>query len=197
MNQTISPTVKRTKQHIRQAFASLLKEKNSLSNITITELVQRAEVSRSAFYAHYRNLHDVVVDFQAEIFENFFSSEAVEEAPTIDDYFVKLTEFLRDNEATYRQLLASSEGLEYGFLLDRAICQQCYRIFCRVDGVNSRSQQELETDINFFVDGFTGLLIKYYRREIDLTLEQIVNYSREKAKIFFPRVIRPGQMLGL
>ncbi len=188
MNQTVSPTIRRTKQHIRQAFASLLEEKKSLNNITITELVERAEVSRATFYTHYKNLHAVVVDFQTEIFENFFSYVAAEQIPTMDEYFAKLTEFLYRNESTYRQLLASPEGLEYGFLLNQAICQQCYRIFRETDKVQGCSAQQLKTSINFFVDGFTGLLIKYYRQELDLTLEQIVDYSIEAAKLLLPAI---------
>jgi len=186
MKQTVSPTVKRTKQHIRQAFASLLEEKKSLNNITITELVQRAEVSRSAFYTHYKNLHAVVIDFQTEIFDNFFSPGVTEQIPNIDEYFVKLAEFLRSNETVYRQLVASPEGLEYGFLLNQAICRQCYQILHRSNDMRGCSPQQLKTSINFFVDGFTGLLIKYYRQELDLTLEQIVDYSKEVVKTFLP-----------
>ncbi len=192
MNQTISPTIKRTKQRIRQAFAGLLEDKKSLNNITITELVKRADVSRSAFYTHYKNLHDVVVDFQTEIFENFFSYATFGQIPTIDEYFTKLTEFLHRNEAIYRQLLASPEGLEYGFLLNKAICRQCYQIFREANDAHGRSAEELKTSINFFVDGFTGLLIKYYRQEIDLSLEQIVHYSLGIAETLLPQVVSPG-----
>lgn len=188
MTQVTSPTVRRTKQRIRQAFAGLLEEKKSLNNITITELVERAEVSRSTFYTHYKNLHAVVVDFQTEIFENFFSYVVAEQIPTVDDYFTKLTEFLYRNESTYRQLLASPEGLEYGFLLNQAICRQCYRIFHGTDRMQGDSARQLKTRINFFVDGFTGLLIKYYRQELDLTLEQIVSYSMGVAKLLLPAV---------
>ncbi len=189
MDQTISPAIKRTKQRIRQAFASLLEEKKSLSNITITELVKRAGVSRSVFYTHYKNLHAVIVDFQTEIFENFFSYTTFEQTPTAEEYFTKLTEFLHHNEAIYRQLLSSPEGLEYGFLLNQDICRQCYQIFSEANDAKKRTAEELKTSINFFVDGFTGLLIKYYRQELDLTLEQIVNYSMEAAKTLLPQVI--------
>ena len=36
----------KTRQKIREAFAELLKEKNELSNMTVTELVKLADITR-------------------------------------------------------------------------------------------------------------------------------------------------------
>lgn len=196
----------RTRERIRKALASLLEEKKSLSNITITELTERANVSRSTFYTHYKNLHAVVVDFQTEIFDNFFaaiktphstgnnpsqdlvfSENASEQnpnladnsAPTIDDFFDRLADFLRANETTYRQLLSSSEALEYGLALNQTICEQCFRFLKHRGDLHRHPIYHLKIDINFFVDGLIGLLTKYFRDEIDLTLDQIIDYAKE------------------
>ena len=49
----------KTRQKIREAFAELLKEKNELSNMSVTELVKLADITRSTFYTHYDSIYDV------------------------------------------------------------------------------------------------------------------------------------------
>lgn len=44
----------RTENAIRQAFLSLLKDKE-LNNLSVSELCQQAQVSRNAFYQHYES----------------------------------------------------------------------------------------------------------------------------------------------
>ena len=49
----------RTKESIREAFFSLLAEKN-LGRITVTELIKRAGINRSTFYKHYLDIPDLM-----------------------------------------------------------------------------------------------------------------------------------------
>lgn len=43
----------KTRNLIRGTFAELLYEKKNINKITVTELVQRADINRSTFYSHY------------------------------------------------------------------------------------------------------------------------------------------------
>lgn len=56
----------RSRRLIRQAFLELLMEKN-FEKITITDIVNRADLNRSTFYAHYPDIHGVVEEIQDEI----------------------------------------------------------------------------------------------------------------------------------
>ena len=47
---------RKTRANIKKVFAQLLAEKRELSKITVTELVQRANISRGAFYSHYDDI---------------------------------------------------------------------------------------------------------------------------------------------
>ena len=49
--------VRRTLKAIRYAFYKLVLEKN-YSDISITELTERAEINRKTFYLHYSSLED-------------------------------------------------------------------------------------------------------------------------------------------
>lgn len=58
-----------TKDNIKNALKSLLKEK-SLKSVTVTELVKKAGVSRTAFYRNYESMEDIL----SEIGEGFIST---------------------------------------------------------------------------------------------------------------------------
>lgn len=60
---------KKTLRAIRQAFYDLRKQKK-LEAITVTELCRSAEISKAAFYLHYRDIYDLSEKLQAEVIES-------------------------------------------------------------------------------------------------------------------------------
>ena len=59
---------RRSRQMIRQAFEELLRERE-LSKITVIDIVQRADLNRSTFYAHYPDIYGIVDEIQEEILQ--------------------------------------------------------------------------------------------------------------------------------
>ena len=59
---------RRSRRLIRQAFEKLLKEKE-FSKITVTDIVERADLNRSTFYAHYPDIYGIVEEMQNEIMQ--------------------------------------------------------------------------------------------------------------------------------
>ena len=49
----------RTKKMIRTAFAELIGEKKMISNISVSELAERADIAKSTFYNHYEDIYAV------------------------------------------------------------------------------------------------------------------------------------------
>ena len=69
MNLPEKPTdrrVLRTKKNIRQAFLHLLSEK-SLSQITVKELSDLADINRKTFYMYYSNIEDIFAELEDEL----------------------------------------------------------------------------------------------------------------------------------
>lgn len=65
---------KKTRQAIYDAFTGLL-EKKSYSNITIQEIIDRADIGRSTFYAHFETKDELLHTLCADIFDHVFSTE--------------------------------------------------------------------------------------------------------------------------
>lgn len=53
---------------IRQAFEDLLKERG-FHKISVTDIVSRADLNRSTFYAHYPDIYGIVDEMQDEIIQ--------------------------------------------------------------------------------------------------------------------------------
>lgn len=60
----------RVERLIRSAFAELLEEKE-FSDIKVTDIIQRADVSRSAFYSHYEDKFDLIAQIEKELMDGF------------------------------------------------------------------------------------------------------------------------------
>lgn len=56
----------RSRRMIREAFLELLEEKE-FPKITVTDIVKRADLNRSTFYAHYPDVNGVIEEIQDEI----------------------------------------------------------------------------------------------------------------------------------
>ena len=52
----------RSKRLIRQAFAELMQEKQSIDKITVKEIIERADISKSTFYSHYQDIYALLED---------------------------------------------------------------------------------------------------------------------------------------
>ena len=58
--------VLRTKKNIRQTFLQLLSEK-SLTQLTVKELSERADINRKTFYMYYSNIEEILSELEDEL----------------------------------------------------------------------------------------------------------------------------------
>lgn len=58
--------VLRTKKNIRQTFLQLLSEK-SLTQLTVKELSEQADINRKTFYMYYSNIEEILFELEDEL----------------------------------------------------------------------------------------------------------------------------------
>ena len=86
--QGLNSSSRKTRNLIKKTFAELMNEKKELNKITVTELVKRADITRSTFYTHYDDIYEVVNDYQLETIELLVSDDKVlNSVQDIYDYF--------------------------------------------------------------------------------------------------------------
>lgn len=169
----INNSSKKTTNAIKNSFAELLEEKGAINNITVTELVKRADITRGAFYSHYDSIYDVAQEIESDLQEIAFSN--IKKISTIDDIydFIDLMfNYLKENEELYKKLMQSNDPIMFINRLNKKF----YNVFKQT--INSKDE-ELDIKINFYISGTFSLLVKYYRNEINYSLDTIRNYLKD------------------
>lgn len=105
----------RSRQMIRQAYMELLQEK-PYEKITATDIIQRADINRSTFYAHYPDVQGIMDEIMEEITQMFRRMlESIDFSALFQDPMPILREvmtFLQRNQQMYQLLLRSRMALE-------------------------------------------------------------------------------------
>lgn len=61
-------SAKRSRTLVKKAFAELLLEQD-ISQITVRDIAERADINRGTFYAHYRDVYDVLEQIENELID--------------------------------------------------------------------------------------------------------------------------------
>ena len=87
--------VKRTKKALRDCLFQLLDEK-TVEEITVKELTSMADINRSTFYFYYKDIDDMIIQIQDEIY-SVFERDVIRSATvfiTREDFMQYLVRFL-------------------------------------------------------------------------------------------------------
>ena len=103
--------IRKTKQNICNALFSILEEK-SIDKITVSEIVQRADINRSTFYFYYEDINDLFRQTQTEVFETFVrdivaTDFAFTEKKDFVNYLTKYLEFCERNSTVCKFVTAN------------------------------------------------------------------------------------------
>ena len=176
----INKSSKRTSQVIKEAFAELLSEKKELNKVKVIDLVEKANITRSSFYTHYESIYDVAREIQEETLEILTkNTENITSMEDADRYLDELTAYLKNNEEFFSLLLSSDIPSYYTRKLEKLITEKLY------DTLSPLKIRNIELNISFFTDGTLNLIIKYFKGEINTTLEDINIFLKEEFKKTF------------
>lgn len=176
----------RSKAMIRQAFLELLAEK-PLEKITVVDIVERCDLSRNTFYAHYQDTYAVLEEFQQEALESM--KGALDDAVAnrvFDDplpFLHKVAEYIEDNKDSYRILLGAGGHKAF---TEKVRDMLVKRIVEHIDDVGIRDKQGLLVFVQILGAGFMELFMQYLRGETHMTPEDI---ALQTSRIFQTGII--------
>lgn len=171
----------RSRQLIRDAFYQLLQDK-TLDQITVTEIVKRADINRSTFYAHYEDIWSLINEIQQEIITHIMGVlEEMKYTNIFRDplpFLLDVGEQLKVNRVLFKQL----HGTKYA----RHQLQGFARLF--VDHAlkspdlpeEIRSSHSFQTRIDIFVGGIISVYQEWVMGYLDCSIETI---SQEVARV--------------
>ncbi|MCR4690522.1 MAG: TetR/AcrR family transcriptional regulator [Lachnospiraceae bacterium] len=108
---------RKTRSAIFDAFTKLLSEK-SYSNITVQEIIDEADISRSTFYSHFETKDELLREMSNDIFAHVFSDHPAKEKShdfSRADYDLKeeithILYHLQDNSRYLSRILSCESG---------------------------------------------------------------------------------------
>lgn len=164
---------RRSRKMIRQAFEVLLKERG-FHKITVTDLVARADLNRSTFYAHYPDIYGIVDEMQEEIIQrNMELFQQIRFRNILNDpkpYLDCIAATMEENLELMEKLgieTVSRNGGKLQELLERDI-------MCNSDIPREVRESSLfAIRVHFFLGGIMNTYQRWAEGKLDCTLDQL------------------------
>lgn len=166
----------RSKAWIREAFMQLLQEKN-YEKITVTDIVNRAGINRSTFYAHYADVFALVEEIRDEVLAAAVGplEECLEENIFVNPkpYLQMLSRLISENQQLYR-LLGKIDILHHqlDWIKRYLVNHSLEKLELPQSAKDNRS---LQLRVTFFVGGIVDMYLNWIQGQLDCTLEDVTD----------------------
>lgn len=165
----------RSRRFIRQSFMELIKEKK-LEKITVTDIVSRADINRSTFYAHYADVRALVEEIQSEVVERsialFQNADFMEILNSPVPFLKKLVEIANENRELYTILGKQTMAASHIEQIKLALVKKAMNTPQIPEEI--RKQKNFEIRAHFFVGGIINVYQQYLVGTLDATSDEII-----------------------
>lgn len=172
--------VKKTKKAMFLALAELLSEK-PLSNISVREIADLADINRGTFYLHYRDVYDMVEKLQNEIFEKFNyivdNHEPRRHGDEIFPLLVELFDLLSDNAALAKVLIGKNGDAAFVDKLKMVIREKCFANAQKEFGITP--DDSFEYFYHYIVSGCIGIFSSWLNGGMRESSEQMAKLTKK------------------
>ena len=158
----------KTKRLIRKTFLELLHEKKQLRKISVSELVRRAELDRSTFYAHYSDIFEIAEEMEVEIIREVFDSHHISGKEDVYDFFRGMYDCFAVHHEEYAMLLASDEPIAFLRKLKQMALD---KVLENPVAIGSGTWQVLK--LSLYVNGMMEEHIAYFRGQSRYAYEEL------------------------
>lgn len=166
----------RSKSMIRTAFLELLHEKN-FEKISVTDIVTRANINRSTFYAHYPDMIGLLDEIQSEIITR---AQQISEETDYAEIYHAPKEFLRklirigtENRELFALLGASPLASRHLNQIKTTLLQNAISVRTLPD--DPRTDICYAVQINFFIGGIAHTVQKWISGELECSEEELLD----------------------
>ena len=174
----------RSRKLIKTALADLLQEK-PLDKITVTDVVNRAQINRGTFYAHYSDIPDVIHQMVDEAFRcirDVLADQTCEMKDLPGILLGKIQSILDEDQLFYRKIIASNASVQ---LSDR-LCQVVVDYLLENEGrFTAVSHRDFEMTVRFCAGGLSRLYQDWFSGNLQCSQEEF----NRKAELLLSRVI--------
>ena len=164
----------RTKKMIRSAFVDLIDEKKLISNISVSELSDRADIAKSTFYNHYEDVYAVADEIMNELMAELDEIMDAMEVDNNNDYRVyikKIFGFIKENHDIYSKVAGSPDAV---FFIDKIKRVVSDRVLTKINSpFLSKNKSLRQLQINFVANACVDTMVDYFKGNLDMTFDEL------------------------
>ena len=164
----------RSRRLIRQAFLELLREK-PFEKITVTDIVKRADINRSTFYAHYPDVRGLIEEMINDIIERSISlisqMDILEIFQDPMPFLSSLIALGNENIEIYRLFGKSEYSLIHMAELKASFFQKA--IAEEAIPLHIRQSSTYQIRVSFFIGGILNTYTQWMKGELPYSIDEI------------------------
>jgi len=164
----------RSRKLIKQAFVELIKE-NNIDNISVKDVVTKADVNRGTFYAHYKNVNDVLEQIGNEIisalfeFLDEFKNTRMIENPL--PFLMNIARFLEKDLDFYRLLINSQRSADFVIKWKMLFINKILSDEKKMSAIKNKEQ--FMVCVNLFASGTVGIYQDWLNHRVKISIEDL------------------------
>lgn len=164
---------RKTRRAIKTSLIKLMCEKD-ITDITITEISDEADINRKTFYAHYRGVYDILDEIENDLIEKLFhildNADILKSMYNPYPLFKELTSEINKEFEFYRLLVQSKN---YNSLLNKIKGTFKERFLELSKNTIKIDRETLSFVIDFVASGTTSAYQEWFNSERSISLEQL------------------------
>ncbi|MCR8843603.1 TetR/AcrR family transcriptional regulator [Paenibacillus sp. SC116] len=166
----------RSRNMIRRALVELMLEKE-YQKITIKDIVERADISRGTFYAHYSDVHAVIEQIENEIMEKMI--EFLDEFKHTDliqnmmPFLAKVSNFLGQDIEFYRMLIAVDAASTFMTKVKAVLIESLLGYERKMD--TDQEREAFILHVNFFASGLVAMYQDWFEGKLNGSLDDLAS----------------------
>lgn len=170
MNKKGNQRYQETCLRIEKAVLNLLEIKGA-EQITVSEVCREAQVHRTTFYGHYKDIPDLMNHVAGKVYEHMMEGFELSGKEKPGEGFVRLFYYIRDNQQLFRCLMDYYSARRFDFaILPPSMEQHMKKVRDKYKGADYESTFYHHI---FFSEGLKAVLYRWLMRECAETPEQM------------------------
>ena len=167
--------ITKTKAAIREAFFSIIKEKDA-PKVTVTEIAKRANIDRKTFYLHYDSTDAIMVEFYQDLINEFLlileKNDFFDRFFDVSSLFQSLNLLIDQNIELYRHIAKMPSYFSFWEDIKNIIKSAAIET---MEAKLNLPKEELELYAEFYAAGVASAYLTWLKNEVSLTETEVAN----------------------
>ena len=164
--------VKYTLKIIEETFLNLLEEKD-ISNITVTEICNIADINRATFYRYYIDIYDLLKKIEGNFIDKIKNSTPIENISeyTVYKFSYEILDIFINNKKLVKILFNTNHNIYFMNEVLEIAYNKCVDIWS--SRLNNNDDIEIQYAGIFVFNGALGIINYWVKNDFDKDIEEV------------------------